>query len=559
MAAADRIDPLSPQGQIQGLLEQLADPNLNDTGRRSILDMLEDWQAAGALTPLQAQAYTQGREDMENEKNQEIIDKVKASAAEHGKPITDDQAQELADAAEEQGVEVGSDAFDSIFGAGGATALPEWVRGLIGSDANEQEVVADLVKAWNEQNPSDTVAGWDELFTRLSIPTPLNRMFVQDQLLPDPFSLIKVPTGLGPDEFEEFTGEQMKMMEEVFGVSERMVASAVRAANAFQLTRGAAQGEKAAWQPLLSIFRALEGTRGATRPMDQLKDQQRRAPTVSDVGEIYDIVTDLQRRGIKPTDKAVKDEQAARRGSISMTGNTEMQRAVARYKEGLQRYGDPGVAYIYSLDPQLATRYVGSKGDVSVADQQRIGQLLLDGQFDPNIMQSLGFFYDPSLAKMAANPGGGGTERIRVKPDPEAVKQATVDLWRSFFRADPSDAQVAGFAQQIEQIFMSAAEDQGIDVNAQLRSLIQKHPEYSRLYGNKPSGLSEEAYVAQFVAAQKDLLGQQEANPEAVRQGMATGDYQTTLGAVFGSKQAWGNSRLLGRLASAAQLVNANT
>jgi hypothetical protein len=348
-------------------------------------------------------------------------------------------------------------------------------------------------------------------------------------------------------------------MEEVFGVSERMVASAVRAANAFQLTRGSASGDKAAWQPLLSIFRAIEGTRGATKPMDDLAAKNRQGASASDVGEIYDIVTDLQKRGIKPTDKAVKDEQAARRGSISMTGNTEMQRAVTRYKEGLQRYGDPGVAYIYSLDPQLATRYVSSKGEVSVADQQRIGQLLLDGQFDPGIMQSLGFFYDPSLAKMAANPGGGGSERIRVKPDPEAVKQSATDLWRAFFRADPSNAQLAGFQQQIEQVFMSAAEDQGIDVNAQLRALIQKHPEYARLYGNKPSGLSEEQYVAQFTAAQRDLIGSQEANPEAVRQGMQSGDYQTTVGAVFGSKQAWGNSRLLGRLASAAQLVNANT
>jgi hypothetical protein len=55
------------------------------------------------------------------------------------------------------------------------------------------------------------------------------------------------------------------------------------------------------------------------------------------------------------------------------------------------------------------------------------------------------------------------------------------------------------------------------------------------------------------------MLGAQAADPNAVRSGMRSGQYQTTVGAVAGTKAARDNSTFMGRLAAAAQVVGENT
>lgn len=146
-----------------------------------------------------------------------------------------------------------------------------------------------------------------------------------------------------------------------------------------------------------------------------------------------------------------------------------------------------------------------------------------------------------------------------MKADPESLKQGVKDFYRTMFRMDPSEDLVNKMVGELQAGQAAAADDQSFDVGAQLRKLAEGQPVYNELYGKKQAGQSEADYQGSFVAASGDLLGNEAADNGAVLAGMRTGDYQTTVGATAGSSRAWNNSRFLGRLASAGQIVNDRT
>ena len=111
----------------------------------------------------------------------------------------------------------------------------------------------------------------------------------------------------------------------------------------------------------------------------------------------------------------------------------------------------------------------------------------------------------------------------------------------------------------INSTVSGAATDQSIDVSAQIRKGIEADPQYKELYGKMPAGMTPEEYQAQYRAGAATLLGNEAPDPNAIRSGLRSGNYQTTLGRVAGGKQAWNNSSFLGRLAQAAQVVSENT
>jgi hypothetical protein len=84
---------------------------------------------------------------------------------------------------------------------------------------------------------------------------------------------------------------------------------------------------------------------------------------------------------------------------------------------------------------------------------------------------------------------------------------------------------------------------------------VQGRPEYSELYGKKPGGMNESEYQSQFVGGVQDILGA-EADIDAVRSGLRSGDYQSAVGVAAIGGMKGQNSRLLGRWATAKQTLD---
>lgn len=245
-----------------------------------------------------------------------------------------------------------------------------------------------------------------------------------------------------------------------------------------------------------------------------------------------------------------------------------------QYQQGVEAYqGDDRLALIHVFDPALAQKLSASGGDVSKMDwrdgeklaslTRAAGFTSLD-QFAGTIQEmgygeAGGFDVMSQLLKSleAMRAGGGG--RTVMKPDPVAIRQATKDMYRSLYLEDPTDDQLNAMAAKVESAIAGAPDDQSVDGNARVRDVVESDPKYQQFYGKKPGGMSEEEYQGMHRAAQGSMLGEELADNQAVRLGMQEGQYQTTVGAAAGTKEAWDNSTFLGRLARAAQTVGRNT
>jgi uncharacterized protein YdcH (DUF465 family) len=240
-----------------------------------------------------------------------------------------------------------------------------------------------------------------------------------------------------------------------------------------------------------------------------------------------------------------------------------------KFAEGLQRHDfDPNMAYLYALDPALAGRIQAANGDpakITQQDFQLVRRLQHNGGWDKIVemgyveadsMDSIAqFLMDAALR--AASGGGGG--RKRVFNDPEAIRQSAKQLYKSMYLEDPSEEQLAKFTSMVTQIERNSPEDQNVDIGAQVRRVVQDDERYKEYYGNMPGGMVEEEYQGMMRAGQESVLGEEAAGNAAVRLGMRSGQYQTSVGAAVGTQEAWDNSTWLGRLARVAQVTSANT
>jgi len=281
--------------------------------------------------------------------------------------------------------------------------------------------------------------------------------------------------------------------------------------------------------------------------------------------------------GLSPTATGKDPGSADSKERYAESRTASAQKLALKYKEGLKTYGnDPALAYLYSLDPALAARIAMNPETMAGEDRLKAMTMFGRGGFSEKEMKALGYetfgstfgviadggwFNDQAAfarASQASGSGGSGGGRVRVAPDDAQIEQAVTDLWRKLFRSDPSGDQIGNFKAKLAGIIKTTPMDKDIDVTAAVRQYAEGSDEYKTLYA-KAGGKDPAEYQSQFLGAAADMLGNEAPDDEAIRQGMRSGQYQTTVGAVAGSAQALKNSRFLGRLASAAQLVNEST
>ena len=438
-------------------------------------------------------------------------------------------------------------------------AVPEWLMAAAGQ-VPDDAMISELIKNYNEANPLNPinatyVTGADaasdpnlkvngisdqtkeQLWQRLQRQNdPLVQEVVDSTLLGrDPIvqMVYQARNAQGLVEDIRVSAEQTAQLQAA-GWDNNQTSLLIRAAARSGLTDATG---RVAWQPYVALARAA---------------------------------------GLSPTADRDDPGSADSRERWAESRTAAAQRLALQYKEGLGTYGnDPALAYLYSLDPALAARIAMNPETMAGDDRLKALTLFNRGGFSEKEMKALGYetfgstfgviadggwFNDQAAFARASqrSGGGGGGGRIRVAPDDAQIEQAVTDLWRKLFRSDPSGDQIGNFKAKLAGIIKSTPMDQDIDVTAKVREFAEGSEEFKTLYA-KAGGKDPAEYQSQFLGAAADLLGNEAPDDEAIRQGMRSGQYQTTVGAVAGSAQAMKNSRFLGRLASAAQLVNEAT
>lgn len=388
---------------------------------------------------------------------------------------------------------------------------------------------------------------YDQLITtpQFNDPTDTGQKVVQGALM-DVEPQVSYSVTLPGNRKFDISSDQQKTQFGLYGYKNEDISRIVRWADAFDLkdSTGAV-----AWQPLAALIKA----RGLD-PSTAFKDQSGVDP---ETGKVLADSRHPVRGKPVPKGPAPYDRLAA---------NNEMGIAMITqaYKQNLAKYGDPTMAYLAAFDSGLTDRLMASGGDsTKVSNQDAIlaEQYMLNGQWSPQAQRSLGYASGSGLDAFMQNLSAraNSTTSTRSLPDPESLKQSVKDMWRSWFRSEPSEALVSKMVGDLSAAVSTAPKDQSVDVNARLRQMAESSPEYKKLYGNKQPGQTEADYQGQFVAASQDLLGNEAPDNGAVLAGMQSGQYQTTIGATAASARAMQNSKFLGRLASAAQILNAET
>lgn len=261
-------------------------------------------------------------------------------------------------------------------------------------------------------------------------------------------------------------------------------------------------------------------------------------------------------------------------------GLYEVGQELKRYKD---QYGDWALAIIASQDRQLADKIVNDPYSISAQESEMIGQAL--NGYDPNALAQAGveigaFGRERFDFLRSLTPGGGdgGSQTVEL-PDQGALDESLRTLYRSWFQRDPSQSELSVFRAsvngEIRQTYMQQKKPnpfspqaeqggmqfvEGVSLASAPAEFVRQTAEYKRLFSNKPAGMSEEQYAAQFNNAQQSLLGVRAADPTAARAGMLTGDVNTSIGYTFGDQLGAGdNSTLLGRMARAASVIARRT
>ena len=412
-----------------------------------------------------------------------------------------------------------------------------------------------MIESYNELNPTAPVSTIEQLNT-IALRQPqnpvVNQAIGEGMYGTDPGVVYKwtVTDGQSNRVQVEVDQLQLKAMEQVYGPNfsrkELPRLAAIAARTGLLDSTG-----NPAWQLMLAAANTL-GIRG----------------TGSTLSDLEDNVSSNTPSGTRAPNLSGKN--AGRYGD-------SFQRLTAwavQYKTAVDQFGgNDALAFLSTVDPALASRFQtqlsAKKPVISDADEKRARQIFRNGRFDPNMLSEMGYealsLDNFRNSRMAAMDGGSGSGPVRQMPDPAAVEQRAKDLYRSLYAADPSDAQLSSLVSAVNKAIRGAdingddGEVQDVNVDATLRSQLEALPEYKDLYGKRPGGMVEADYRRQMESGAQSILGSQAADPNNVRSGMRSGQYQTSVGAAAFSREAQDNSTWLGRLAGAAQVINENT
>jgi hypothetical protein len=151
--------------------------------------------------------------------------------------------------------------------------------------------------------------------------------------------------------------------------------------------------------------------------------------------------------------------------------------------------------------------------------------------------------------------GSSATSPLSAAVAEVAVKEQVQQLWSRMFLSDVDDATVAAITSNLQKQLDDAEEGMSFDVTSRIMAFLRGQDVYNELYRNKPEGLSEEEFQSQYAGGIADMIGN-ELDPEALKTGMRTGDYQAAVGRAGASEKLLTNSTLRGRWAQAKQTLD---
>ncbi len=471
---------------------------------------------------------------------------------------------------------------------------PTWISQEYGRlDDQDRQRIVDEFSIWYGQD----FRTWDELVISGALETasPTVQFRVQNAVFDEePLPAFEVNLGGGRSysvNAREFDAAQTR-----WNVDVRNLQRIVRMADELGATN--LDGQRVSWQPVLALAQATgvldrmtgraplstlpaappqlgvplsDGLLGENRPPGAITPDLR--PSDTEYTRVSGGVTDQLRSRLPGQDAAFVGPSTVRFSDI-----------VQDWSEGLERFGyDPGLAFIYALDPILATRAAASGGDprrLSGEDQFRISGLIgsagLTSRSDwRDMMISAGFaeaeltssdlmsaYWDRQEAFEGA--GDASTRRDDAPtrlPDPEGLNETMRSLYQQMFFEEPDEGTLARFRAQINSAVQGAEGNNlaSIDISARAQQFLRGEAKFDELYGNA-GGLDPSVYRAQFEAAQGSILGNEITPGQgAVQAGLTSGRYQSTVGAAATQAGAFENSTFMDRLARAANVVGANT
>jgi hypothetical protein len=236
------------------------------------------------------------------------------------------------------------------------------------------------------------------------------------------------------------------------------------------------------------------------------------------------------------------------------------------FRRGMDMYrGDELLSYVHAIDAGLAQRVAATGGDpdkldwrdnAAVFDIMERGGLADDSTVGLRQLETAtGFFGYFNTGRGAGGGGGGGAGPMRRLIDPVQTKEAIQQLWSRMFLGDVDDATVASMTANLQKQLDEAPEGMAFDISSRIAAFLKGQDVYDELYRNKPAGMAEEEYQSQFAAGVGDMLGN-ELDPDALKAGMRSGDYNTAVGRAASSDKLLTNSTLRGRWAEAKQTLD---
>ena len=489
----------------------------------------------------------------------------------------------------------------NALGIPGSGNLPDWVRSRFGGVPPSPDQAQVLLGDWNSTHPDQHLSTPDDLWPKLAAQTPAGLELVdaaiqgrdpQTQhvysvgatMAPGPWWL--KDQGITSGQGVRTPGTNVVVSQDALTTnaafwsplgqtatgSNDFLGQVIRAANRVGLKTP--DGNSVGWQPLASLYKM-------TQDAPQTVPQPGAPSAGSDNHQAMEDASKVA---------------AANAGNGPDTAS-KLQNLAILFQQGMTMYGgDATLAALYAsgnkvLVDRMAMAY---HGQLDAGDQAQAQQILARGGWDTAQLAKAGYqtsspWFD-NITKSSANAYGGlDTTRLDAnaahelalskqrqansytvnKADPAYVRQQVVDMWQQMFESKPTDKQINTITAKIDSLVTQRAAIAGVsggntvstatDVGAEVRAAAQASPEYAQFYGNKPSGMTDTTYHQQFTAGAQSMLGAQAADPSAIRSGMQTGDFQTTIGQIANTGSSFNNSAFMQRLAQAATAVNSAT
>jgi len=195
---------------------------------------------------------------------------------------------------------------------------------------------------------------------------------------------------------------------------------------------------------------------------------------------------------------------------------------------------------------------------LELTDEDLYNASLVFGGLDPAdvgiVRDGLGRYQMRSEANKAAK---GPTI---IQPDREKITQGMQELYRSMFHADPNGDELGALVEQIAGQYISSQYSKtDFDPQAAATAALRGTDIYSQLYGNRPSGMSDADYSAQFERTGQAMLGGMQAPGAAIQAGLRNNDANLTAAVINADKKSWENSSFLEQFYRSMNIANEMT